>query len=166
MVFSTRQQLIFKCSWNLAYDDDETLNSFNEETFNSLQRLVYIAVPRLWFQNFFFPLMKSETYQIKTDFQRRHQHEVEESSQKTFKSTGKSTSKVRDFRMRKGKKMLFWCFLKTAKLHRFCHELQFSKSAFLVFPNCNLRYVKNYPTMHCSLTKSFSMLVSFLRARD
>ena len=54
MVFSTRQQLIFKCSWNLAYDDDETLNSFNEETFNSLQRLAYMAVPRLWFQNFFF----------------------------------------------------------------------------------------------------------------
>ena len=123
MVFSTRQQLIFKCSWNLAYDDDETLNSFNEETFNSLQRLAYMAVPRLWFQNFFFLWWKVKLTKSKLTFREDiSMNEVEESSQKTFKSTGKSTSKVRDFRMRKGKKMLFWCFLKTGKLHRFCHE--------------------------------------------
>ena len=112
------------------YDDDETLNSFNEETFNSLQRLVAKQCQKrdktLILKLFFCvcSLMKSETYQIKTDFHRRHQHE-EPKNFLVCATAGKSTSKeVRDFRMRKRQEIFFWCEHRAAKLHIFYDKLQ------------------------------------------
>ena len=158
MVFSTRQRLIFQCSARRTllciYDDEETLNSFNEQTFNSLQRLLRSSscVPkkRLWFPNFSFcvcSLMKSETCKIKSDFYRHEELEPKSAAW---------LQRKRDFRFRKPRKKMWnedkkitgWCVQKlpcteSAKLVDFCQTAILSQVCCILFS-----------------TKSFSMLVS------
>ena len=138
MVFSTRQRLIFQCSARRTllciYDDEETLNSFNEQTFNSLQRLLRSSscVPkkRLWFPNFSFcvcSLMKSETCKIKSDFYR---HEELEPKKCCFAAG--VLQRKRDFRVeRKPRKK---CEMKTRKLRAG------------VCKNCHVQKVLNWLT--------------------
>ena len=121
--------------FEMLYDDDETLNSFKEETFNSLQRLVAKQCQKrdktLILKLFFCvcSLMKSETYQIKTDFHRRHQHE-EPKNFLVCATAGKSTSKeVRDFRMRKRQEIFF--FYASTEQQNYIYFMT-SCSAFLV----------------------------------